>query len=545
MAAILAAYRRVLRNRPLSALLLSEFVSSIGDWLYLVALLIIVYERTTDPVVLGIVGAARVLPYVVLSIPAGIVADRYDRRLVLLTTDLARGALMLVLAWLVATGGATEVIVAVTILATCFSAFFGPAIGSYLPSLVADERDLGPANTAYAALDNVAFVVGPALAALIVASGDLALAFLLNAATFAFVAVVLAFLPSRPHATAGGGADEQSGPGDTSGMRSVIGSVGAILGIDTVESFVFGGLGVLTVVIAFDRLDMADQGTGILNAAVGVGGLIGAVASGVLVLRRSLARPMLLGASVMAIGVAFIGLGAGLALIALGFALGALGEIIVSVASATLVQRIVPGGSLGRILGVRETIGILAYALGALLLPITVGAVGIEPALVGSAIVIMVVAVAAIASLGPRALQAPAEDPARATLARVSELAGLPPARLERAEARTTVVSMTPGQVIIRQGDTADRYYVVVEGEVDVAVTEGAVSRHLRTMGATEGFGEIGLLAGVPRTATVTARTAGTLLELDRDDFLELVTGGSGLTFPLLDAHGAFGVDTT
>jgi len=80
MIAVLRAYRLLLRNGPLARLLAGEFVSSIGDWLYLVAILILVYEVSNDPLILGIVGAARVLPYVVLSIPAGILADRHDRR---------------------------------------------------------------------------------------------------------------------------------------------------------------------------------------------------------------------------------------------------------------------------------------------------------------------------------------------------------------------------------------------------------------------------------------------------------------------------------
>ena len=69
-------------------------MSSIGDWLYLVALLVVIWDLSNDPVVLGIVGAARILPYIFLSIPAGIVADRFDRRLVLLTTDIVRGVIM-------------------------------------------------------------------------------------------------------------------------------------------------------------------------------------------------------------------------------------------------------------------------------------------------------------------------------------------------------------------------------------------------------------------------------------------------------------------
>jgi len=77
-----ATYRQLLGNRQLTKLLLGEFVSSIGDWLYLVALVVVVYDETRDPVILGIVGAARLVPYFVLSIPAGVISDRFDRRLI-------------------------------------------------------------------------------------------------------------------------------------------------------------------------------------------------------------------------------------------------------------------------------------------------------------------------------------------------------------------------------------------------------------------------------------------------------------------------------
>ncbi len=341
MRAILGAYRRVLANRPLRLLLLGEFVSSIGDWLYLVALLIIIYQRTNNAVLLGIVGAARILPYVFLSIPAGILADRVDRRAILMTTDLSRGALMLVLAWLVASDGSIAAIVAITILATCFSSFFGPAIGAYLPSLVTDETELGPANTAYATLENVAFIVGPALAAIILAASDMTVAFLLNAASFAVVAAILWRLPpSRPGAPAaaspGAGSEQPVAAPASSGSsvtaagaapsgstassavgpaagdapfswRSVAAPLGGLVGMDAAESFVFGGLSVLTVVIAFDLLNSGEAATGALNAAVGVGGLVGALVSGALVLRRRLAPPMLLGALILAAGVAVVG----------------------------------------------------------------------------------------------------------------------------------------------------------------------------------------------------------------------------------------------
>src|SRR5687768_15448389 len=116
-----------------------EFVSSIGDWLYLVALLVLIWQETQDPVLLGLVGSLRIVPYVRLSVPGGVVADRFDRRRVLLATDGARGVIMLLIAGAVILELSIWVIVVLAVLATCFSAFFSPTIGAYLPSLVRDE----------------------------------------------------------------------------------------------------------------------------------------------------------------------------------------------------------------------------------------------------------------------------------------------------------------------------------------------------------------------------------------------------------------------
>jgi MFS family permease len=542
---VVTAYRRVFRNRRLGALLAGEFVSSIGDWLYLVALLIIVYDRTRDPVLLGVVGAARVLPYVFLSIPAGIVADRVDRRMLLLVTDLARGAIMVVLAILVAADAPIEAIIGLTILATCFSCFFGPAIGAYLPTLVSDETDLGPANTAYATLENIAFIIGPALAAIVLSFGSLSGAFGLNALSFGVVAIVLWRLPrttaAEPDAEEGGegATEEPASPDAAPAWRALLVPMAALTATDVVESFVFGGLGVLTVVIAFDRLGIGEEGTGLLNAAVGVGGLAGALVSGTLVLRRRLAPPLALGAVVLAGSVAALGLSSSLLAVLLAMAFSALGSLLGSVVSATLFQRIVPDHMRGRMIGVSETISILAYAAGALALPALADRLGFEPVMIGSGLAIALAAAVAIPLLGSAAIQPLPDDEVRAALSRLPIFVGLPPARLELAERHAHVVAMRQGEVVIRQGDVADRFYVIADGSVEVTQVPaaGGPPAVLRRMGPGEAFGEIGLLTGVPRTATVTGISAGRLLALERQDFLELVGNGSGLTFPILDLH--------
>jgi len=550
---VLRAYRRLLSNGPLTRLLAGEFVSSIGDWLYLVALLIVVYREGSSALVLGIVGAARVLPYVLLSVPAGIVADRYDRRLVLMVTDIARGLIMVAIAALVFVDGPLLAIVALTILATCFSAFFGPAIGSYLPRLVRDETELGPANSAWASLDSLAFVIGPAIGGLLVAVGGLTAAFVLNALSFAVVAVVLWRLPSAvggstPQAgEVRSGAVAEAGAGGPSPMRRAARPLSGLFLINVVTGFVFGGLSVLTVVLAIDVLGAGEAATGTLNAAIGVGGLIGAALAGVLVLRRTLAAPLLGGGLALALGVGALGLVNAVGPAATAFVVVAAGSLVIEVVSLTLLQRSVPDAVRGRAIGVLETGGVAAYSLGSLTMPLLGEAMGLDRLLIASGAAVLASVVIGALVIGRHAAEAPRLSPEAIRFTALPIFAGLPPARLEAAAAELKPIDVAAGTVMVRQGDPADRLYFIVDGRFEVTQVPpaGGEPRHLRTMGPDELFGEIGLLARSPRTATVTATDDGHLLSLDGAPFLALVGSGPGLTSRLLDLHrGAVGGST-
>src|SRR6476469_1052339 len=148
-------------------LLIGEMVSGIGDWLYIVAIFVVIYRESGDASLVGAFGAVRLLPYVFLSVPAGFVADRFDRRVLLLVSDLYRAALLVVPGVLIATGGSTLRIAAVAILAASGSSFFYPAMCAYLPALARDERQLGPANSAWANIQNVSYILGPAIAGIV------------------------------------------------------------------------------------------------------------------------------------------------------------------------------------------------------------------------------------------------------------------------------------------------------------------------------------------------------------------------------------------
>ncbi|HEY2888928.1 MAG TPA: MFS transporter, partial [Candidatus Limnocylindrales bacterium] len=503
---VLTAYRRLLRNGPLVRLLGGEFVSSIGDWLYLVALLVLVYQSSSDPLLLGIVGAARVLPYVLLSYVAGVVADRFDRRLVLLVTDVARGVIMLALAVLQASHGPLVAIVALAILATCFSTFFGPTIGSYLPSLVTDETELGPANSAWSSLDNLAFVIGPAVAGLLIAIGGLTVAFLLNAASFGVIAIILWRLPHpdaapKTEATpstepvAGGDAATAAATPRPAGLP--VRPLAGLALIDVGASFALGGIGILTVVLATRQLGAGEDGTGYLNAAIGVGGLLGAVASGLVVVRSRLALPLVAGIVVFSIALAGLGLSSSLAVGFLMLAVASAGSLVAEVVSTTLLQRIVPQETRGRAIGTIQTVGTLAYAAGAFALPILADSLGTAPVLGATAIFVVAAGLLGTALVGGAGDEV--SDPELAAAARrvagLPLFAGIPAFRVASTLARGSTVQVAAGEPIIRQGEPADRFYVILDGTVEVTRSEkpGAAPVALRRLGPDDAFGELGL----------------------------------------------------
>jgi CRP-like cAMP-binding protein len=162
----------------------------------------------------------------------------------------------------------------------------------------------------------------------------------------------------------------------------------------------------------------------------------------------------------------------------------------------------------------------------------------------GAVVVLLVFGIAMVAAtlVGTLVIgrsEAPAADPAAERFVRLPLFDGLSPASLEQAARHLDRVRVAPGEVVVRQGDPADRFFHILDGtfEVTQAKDAGGQPRFLRTLGPDDVFGEIGLLGGVPRTATVTAAGEGSLLALDGQRFLELVAAGPGLSSRLLDVH--------
>ena len=282
-----------------------------------------------------------------------------------------------------------------------------------------------------------------------------------------------------------------------------------------------GATDVLIVLVALDLLDIGQAGVGYLNAAWGIGGLIGGAAAAAAPGRGRLALG--LSASCVLIGACLGGLGAWAATVTAVVFLAQLGVgyAVVEIAETTLLQRLVPDDVLGRAFGVMESVYVAATGVGSLLAPVLVAAIGIRGTLIAIGSGLAVLALALWPLLARFEAAAPVGEREFGLLRGVPFLAPLAVATVENLALQAQVVPMSQGETVIRQGDHGDRFYVIADGEVEV--TEDGRRRRRETAG--DFFGEIALVRDVPRTATVVATQSGTLLALERADFLAAVSG--------------------
>jgi hypothetical protein len=294
-----------------------------------------------------------------------------------------------------------------------------------------------------------------------------------------------------------------------------------IVGLLSLRKLVSGALDVLFVLLALEVLGTGDSGAGVLGAALGLGTLVGGTAALGLVGRPRLAPALALSAALLGLGVMAAGVPVPAALIPVLIGVAGVGYAGMDIAGRTILQRSTSDHVLGRVLGSLEGSGLVAVALGAVLVSPLVAATGVRAAMVATGLVVLLGVAAALRGL--RRIDATVRVPVReiAALRAVPDFAPLPPPQLEGIAARAQWLTAAPGEVVIREGDPGDRYFILESGSA--RVTQRGVE--LRTMGPGEGFGEIALLRSIARTATVTAVEPCVLLALERHDFLEVVTG--------------------
>ncbi len=536
-----AGYRRVLRVRDFRLLVSAFVVDAIGGWAFNVVLIVYIYDRTGSPAYIAATTASSWIPRLLASSYAGAFADRYERRRVMMVSALVSAVVMAALTVAVAMDAPVLLLLGLSAAAAVTVTPYRPAASGLLPDLV-KETDLVAANGLFGTLESLVVVLGPALGGLLLLVADPAVGIGVNASSFVLAALVvrsirttsLAEQPDEPESLTAQVVD---------GVRALRAEPVALALVlfCALDSAVYGASTVLWVPISqqvggdasgYSYLLAGQALGGVLLAGFvdrlsGSGRLTAAIVGGML----ALSLPTALTVFAQTPAVAF----------ALQVIAGA-GMVMVDVLAITALQRDLPKKVLGRVFGVLDT-AVLVGTVGASLLTSLL----LRHASLHTTLLIVGLGFAAATLVGVPALMS-------ADRRSVHELASLAPriARLQELDlfagasqsafaqlARAVEEhELTPGTVLIRQGEQADAMWVVTNGEVLVTATGANGTEQVLSTIEDGGYvGEIGLLHATPRTATVTVTAPTTAWRISGSDFTSALEA-SAPSAALLDVVG-------
>jgi MFS family permease len=517
--------RSVFSNPGLRRLELAFTGSIVGDWAYAVAAALYAFEQGGATAV-GVLGVVRYVSLAVVTPFASTLGDRYSRRLVMIGSDAVRALLVVVAAVWIWSDGPPMAVYALAIATAICGSPFRSSQASILPQLARDPIELAAANVASSTVESIGFFVGPALAGLLLAVTSIPIVYVFNAITFVWSALLVLGLhvPPRERETTPDEAREHESflSEASAGYRAIFGDrkLRLLIGLYCGQTVVAGASLVFTVAIALDLLDVGRSGLGFIDATLGIGGLVGGFVALVLAQRGHLARDFGVGVILWSAPLLLVAAWPTLTATVICMILLGLANSVVDVNAYTILQRITPEGTMARVFGAMESAVIGTMALGALLMPVLISTIGLRWGLVVIGASISVLVVAGLPGL--RGIDLVIEPPPTLGLMRGVPLLGLLPEPTLEALARATVrVEAAPGDVVIREGDPGDLFYVIESGEVEVTKD----GRRVATLGPGDFVGEIALLRDVPRTATVIATTATVFQALDRATFVPAVTG--------------------
>ncbi len=523
----LAAVRSAFANPNLRRLQTGWFGAVIGYQAYFVGISVYAFAAGGAAAV-GVAAVARMVPAAIATPFAATFADRYPRQRVMVFSDLSRGVVLVGAAAAIFAGLPAAVAITLAAVAGILSTPFEPAKSALIPTLARSPEELTAANLASSTIESVGLFLGAAL------TGAILAVFGPGEAIVASIACLLwsAWFVSRIRAEGPRGEKDGETQGECDGGESFLAESAAgfrtiaadsrlrlVIGMLASQTLIFGAFSVLVIVLAVDRLSTGDAGVGYLNAALGVGAFIGAGAALGLVGNRRLGRGLGVGVALWGVPLIVVGLIISEPLALAMMAVIGLANTLVDVSALTLLQRIAPEEVSARVFGVMETLIIASIALGSLLAPLLIDALGEDAAFIACGGLLPLLSLVAWASLRRLDHEAPAPTARLELLESVSLFAPLGPVALEELAARVVEVRAGAGEEIVTQGEPGKRFYVVESGKVDVGVD----GKQIRTEGPGAHFGEIALLRDVPRTATVTARGEVELLALERGEFLDAV----------------------
>lgn len=521
-----SAVRDVLRNRAIRRVVGAWTLGVAADWAFLVVLLVVAYDEG-GALAVGMLGAVRAVPAIIVPPFASTLVERFRGDRVLTAINVVRCAGALATALVLSVGTPVEVTYVFAAVVAGAGSLVRPIQLALLPALSRTPGELVAANVASSMGEGLGTFLGPLLAGILVASTGSASSSVLVAATFAGAAAAATGVRFERDVDARGGL----GTGEHRFRLAEAPSVlrrnrqATLVVTDFVaQIFVRGLLITLIVVASIELLGMGDSGVGLLNAAFGLGGLVGAI--GAIGLAGGSRLTTVFAIALASWGLPLVLIGAwpfALLAIAALFVSG-MSNAVLDVAGFTLIQRGVRNEDRVTMFGVME--GLLGVGLlaGSLLAPALVAALGAGPALVAAGAILPLLALVTWRPISRGARAETSREEHIALLRRNPLFMPLPLTALDRLAESFVPVSFAPGEVVMRQGEPGDRYVLIGSGELEVRDGEFV----LRRCGPGDGVGEIALVRRVPRTATVVALTRVGGYEIDPATFLSAVAGPAG-----------------
>jgi MFS family permease len=535
----LHALRPALANDGIRRLGLSWMLGIAADGALVVVTLVAVFNRE-GIVAVGFFGAARMVPAVITGMLAGALLKRFRGDRILVAIGLIRALSAVLTAVVIFTAGPTMVDHQHTLLllfvlggvAAAAGAPVRPTQVTLMPALAHTPAELVAANTAWTTGEGLGAFIGPFIAgglmgaALPTAGTAAPAAAVLAAVAFLVTALIAAGLRFEQAADAsGGGAHTFGGLRLVEGLRaigrrrvlawSMLGTYGQVV--------TRGLLNAMIVVAAIQMLSMGQAGLGQLSAALGLGGLLGAIfalssSRSEQLIQTEIAGLVFWGLPIAVLGAFPFPAAALMAMVVIGVA-----NATYDVALFTIFQRASPNEERAPVLSVLEgSIG-LGAVTGSLLAPVLLLNLGNRGALLVGGSILPLLALVLYWRIGHVGRITIVDEGLVELLRKVPAFAELPLTAVERLAEGLVPVTAPAGSTLMTQGEPGDRFVVIATGEVDVLVD----GRSIHHLGPGSGVGEIALLRRSARTATVKVITDVTGYSVDAMTFLAAIAGPS------------------
>ena len=337
-------------SRDLRLLMLGDFVTAIGTQAALVALPFQVYSLTHSAFLTGLLGAVELGPLMAMALWGGALADRYDRRRLLLAVQLGLVAGASALAAVTLAGSPPLVVLfALAAVMAGFGAFEGVVVSAIVPNLVAPEQLRGARALTFGA-HNLTMIIGPAVGGVMIGALGVASAYVLDAAScFAMLGALVLLSAQYPRKAAG--EEEQLGvlSSIAEGLRFVRGNR-ALMGSFVVDlcAMTFGMPRALFPVLAVSVYHAGASGTGAMFAAVSAGAAVAALTASWLPHVRRLGRIVLVAVVVWGGAIAVAGLAGSIYLAIAMLAIAGAADSVSAVCRSSINQMVTPDAMRGR-----------------------------------------------------------------------------------------------------------------------------------------------------------------------------------------------------